>query len=108
MRCKHCKRLKVSPSLLTALDRLRKNIRRPIRVTSAYRCPIHNRRIGGSKNSQHLKGRAADIHARNMTVNALWAAAEQVGALSRGGIGVYPRKRFVHVDVRKHPARWIG
>ena len=34
----------------------------PIRITSGYRCPELNRAVGGVKNSQHLRGEAADIH----------------------------------------------
>ena len=32
----------------------------PIVVTSGYRCPELNRRIGGAKTSQHVRGEAAD------------------------------------------------
>lgn len=30
-------------------------------ISSAYRCPDHNREIGGASNSQHMKGRALDV-----------------------------------------------
>lgn len=43
------------------LDPLREMINSPIRVTSGYRTPEHNKNIGGSKNSQHTKGQAVDI-----------------------------------------------
>ncbi len=43
------------------LDPLREMIGSPIRVTSGYRTPEHNKKIGGSKNSQHTKGQAVDI-----------------------------------------------
>lgn len=33
-----------------------------IKVTSGYRCPELNNKIGGSPSSQHLRGEAADIH----------------------------------------------
>jgi hypothetical protein len=33
-----------------------------IRVTSGYRCPRLNASVGGVKNSQHMRGEAADIH----------------------------------------------
>ena len=32
-----------------------------IRVTSGYRCPELNRRVGGVSRSQHMRGEAADI-----------------------------------------------
>ena len=43
------------------LDPLREAYGRPIRVTSGYRCPRLNRLVGGSPNSQHTRGEAADI-----------------------------------------------
>jgi len=33
-----------------------------IRITSGYRCPKLNAKVGGSSNSQHTKGEAADIN----------------------------------------------
>ena len=43
------------------LDPLREAYGRPIRVSSGYRCPKLNRLVGGSPNSQHMRGEAADI-----------------------------------------------
>ena len=43
------------------LDPLRERYGKPIRVTSGYRCPRLNTLVGGSPNSQHMKGEAADI-----------------------------------------------
>ena len=43
------------------LDRLRSGWGRPIIVTSGYRCKELNAAVGGARNSQHLKGQAADI-----------------------------------------------
>lgn len=43
------------------LDPLRERYGRPIVVNSGYRCPKHNKEVGGATNSQHMKGEAADI-----------------------------------------------
>ena len=43
------------------LDPAREMWGRPIRVTSGYRCTALNAAVGGSRNSQHITGRAADI-----------------------------------------------
>lgn len=43
------------------LDPLRMDMGYPIQVNSGYRCPALNAVIEGAKNSQHMKGMAADI-----------------------------------------------
>ena len=43
------------------LDPLREAYGKPIRVNSGYRCPRLNNLVGGSPNSQHMRGEAADI-----------------------------------------------
>ena len=43
------------------LDPLREAYGKPIHVNSGYRCPQLNTLVGGSINSQHMRGEAADI-----------------------------------------------
>ena len=43
------------------LDPLRMDMGYPIHVNSGYRSPVLNGIINGAKNSQHMKGMAADI-----------------------------------------------
>lgn len=43
------------------LDKARIGISAPIIVNSGYRCKELNNVVGGAKNSQHIKGEAADI-----------------------------------------------
>lgn len=40
-------------------------------VNSGYRCPRLNALVGGVKNSQHMRGEAADITTNSSTQNAL-------------------------------------
>ena len=44
------------------LDPVRDKLGMPIVVNSGYRCERHNKDVGGVRNSQHLRGEAADIH----------------------------------------------
>lgn len=44
------------------LDPLREAWGQPIIVTSGYRCERLNRAVGGASKSQHIEGKAADIH----------------------------------------------
>lgn len=74
------------------------------RAGSGCRCVKHNRRIGGEKNSFHLRGMAADVW--GLPVARLASLAEAVPEFRKGGIGVYETRGFVHVDVRGTRARW--
>lgn len=47
------------------LEPLRLHFNEPVRISSGYRCPALNKAVGGAKNSQHMRGQAADIVAQN-------------------------------------------
>lgn len=42
-------------------DPIREHFGKPIRISSGYRSPILNKKIGGAKNSQHTTGEALDL-----------------------------------------------
>lgn len=48
---------------VNVLEPLRVSLGTPIVITSGYRCPRLNSKIGGKDTSQHRLGQAADIHA---------------------------------------------
>lgn len=50
------------------LQPLRNAYGKPIIVNSGYRSPELNRAIGGAKNSQHMRGQAADIKGSGGTI----------------------------------------
>lgn len=51
------------------LDPLREAWGHPLTVTSGYRCPELNKRVGGSATSHHMRGMAADITTGNAVDN---------------------------------------
>lgn len=98
--CPHCRESFVRPRLLHVLERLRERTGHPLPIVSGYRCPVHNRAVGGARNSQHVYGSAADIPSHLATVHD----AEMSGAVGIGRKGLWA----VHVDVRDGgPARWV-
>ena len=89
------------------LQTLRDYVGRPITINSAYRCTKHNEKVGGSKNSQHLLGKAADITIQSLKPIEVFAIIEDLidfGVMLQGGLGSY--STFTHYDIRKTRARW--
>ena len=86
---------------------LRDAVGKTITITSGYRSPKYNLKIGGAKDSQHIKGTAADIKVKGMTPKEVAKVIEGLianGKMTQGGIGIYPS--WVHYDCRKIKARW--
>ena len=104
--CSCCGNVEVDPVLIEGLETLRKLIRVPIQVNSGYRCVSHNEAIGGAVNSQHLTGKAADVHIPTMSPKEVAERAETIKVFRNGGIGIYTDWEFTHLDVRGKRARW--
>ena len=81
----------------------------PFRVISGYRSPktntlLRKRGNGAAKKSYHIKGQAVDIRLPGHRTSVLRRVAYE---LKKGGVGYYPKHRFVHIDVG--PVRyWTG
>ena len=74
---------------------------KPITVNSGYRCPKHNRAIGGATTSQHLRGEAADVapvQGSRFTVQDLAKAIVANGKWDQ--MILYPT--FVHVSYKRN------
>jgi len=98
----------VDVELMPILEFVRFHFDKPVTINSACRCEAHNAAVGGSKNSQHLRGRAADIRIIGCTPDEIADALEAIMD-GWGGLGVYPKHNFVHIDTRSgSPARWRG
>lgn len=83
--------------LLTLLQQTEKAFGRELKIVSGTRCKAHNVAVGGSKNSAHLTGEAADIACdRSGDRFYLVKLLMDFGA-KRIGIA----DRFIHVDVSK-------
>ncbi len=81
--------------LLKMLDQAREEARIPFVINSAYRCPEHNARVGGVRDSAHTLGMAADIATLSSRARfAVLHALIMMGA-ERLGVG----DTFIHVDV---------
>lgn len=104
--CHDCQRCSVTGQLLIALEALRALGPEPIIVDDGYRCPEHNKEVGGVSGSQHQLGTAADIRIQGLTLQQMYDRAKSIPDFANGGIGVYDGVPFIHVDVRDGKARW--
>lgn len=93
----------IEPRLLDVLHAIASKLKskRPFHVYSGYRSETTNallRRRGKhvARNSLHIQGMAADIRLPDRSLSSLRNTAV---TLKAGGVGFYPRSRFVHLDV---------
>jgi hypothetical protein len=77
--CKCCGRTKINIELIIALEKLRELVGRPIIITSGYRCPKHNKEVGGVEHSQHTLGNAVDIKVKGVPPSEVAKLAKQCG-----------------------------
>ena len=94
--------------LATNLQVLRDVLKRPIQITSGYRSPAHNKKVGGASKSSHLTAKAADIKVEGLKPSQVKIQIEELikrGMMKNGGIGLYAS--WVHFDISE-PRRWNG
>ena len=103
--CPCCNLVKLDPKLLDKLQHLRDLIDTPLYISSGYRCVRENTRVGGVPHSYHLYGMAADVYTKTIPLERLLDLAAQVGF---NGIGYYPKRNFLHLDIREKPYFWKG
>jgi uncharacterized protein YcbK (DUF882 family) len=88
------------PILRAVLARAAEYFRAPVLVTSAYRSPPYNRRVGGVRRSMHMvrdgKRGAVDFKVVGVSKTTLYAWAKRQPEVN--GIGLYCRSDFIHVD----------
>lgn len=106
---KYCNGFPVEPQeeMVRTVDEIRRRLGIPISIVTAggsgVRCKKHNADVGGVANSEHLYGRAADLHSSASPARMKAVAEEVMG--NTGGIGLYDWG--IHVDTGKY-SRWNG
>lgn len=94
--CPCCGQANLSPMLLSMMDMLRDALARPVVVTSAYRCPAHNKKIGGAPKSKHLSGLAVDVAI--LSPKERYDVQREANRIGFRGIGHL--KGAIHLDIR--------
>jgi Peptidase M15 len=86
----------MSPAAMSAFEGL-SGYYPDLNVTSGYRDPEHNARVGGAKGSQHIHGNAYDLSTAGMSPQEIGMMIDRAQASGFSGIGVYDNS--VHFDV---------
>ena len=89
------------------LQVLRDEVKKPIKITSGFRDPSFNKKIGGATQSRHITGQAADLKIEGYTPKQVAAIIEKLiasGKMKQGGLGIY--STWIHYDCRGTAARW--
>ena len=93
-----CGQTKMDMNFIYALVALRRRYRKPIIITSGYRCPEHNVKVSFTgRDGPHTTGKAADINVNRTDAFELLRAAFELNFL---GIGIKQKGdgRFIHLD----------
>ena len=92
--------------LVRTCDEIRRRLGVPISIVdsggSGVRCPQHNANVGGVANSNHLYGKAADLHSSKSPHEMARVAEEVMG--DTGEIGIY--SWGIHIAVNCKYSRW--
>ena len=93
-KCPCCGKINISTMLIDKLQQLRDLINKPIIITSGYRCPAYNKKIGGYSHSPHLTGEASDIQVKGMSPITIAGIAQRIHNIR---LGIYPN--HLHIDI---------
>ncbi len=94
----------ITPKLRVAIMDFEGHFGKKVVMSSGYRDPFYNGKVGGADGSYHMKCMAADFFIPGVDKRKLIAYAMRNGNV--GGLGCYPGKDFIHIDVRDRPRGW--
>ena len=89
--------------IFCCLQPIRDKIKKPIKVTSGFRCPKVNFFCGGAVNSGHLKGTCADFVINGMTTQEIFNFICNSGVKFTQLIEEHSgNKNWIHIEFDKH------
>ena len=91
----------LTPKLRLALLSFEGHFGKKVIMSSGYRDPAYNGKVGGAESSYHMKCMAADFYIPGVSKRKLIAYAHRERLV--GGLGCYPGRNFIHIDVRDRP-----
>lgn len=71
-------------------------------ITSLYRTPDENKRVGGSPTSSHLEGRGGDIRNRDMSSTCRDFVGKYLKSVWGDLVHVKDEDDHIHININKH------
>ena len=93
--------------LADGLERVRSVLGHPMRISSGYRSPLLNAIVGGSRNSYHIRGLAADFTCTAFGTPRDVAMAIVTAADSIDYDSIIHEGRWVHIQFSDNPRRQV-
>ena len=94
---------RISPQLGQILEELAESYGSTLTITSAYRSPAYNKKVGGAKKSVHQQGLACDVVMSNTTKEQRLDFIRKAAAAGIKGLGLYfsssSGANFIHCDL---------
>lgn len=95
----------IDDALVAYLQRIRNWACAPLIISSGYRTPVYNAKIGGASSSNHTKGKAADVYVEDRK-KSIYEIAKYAEAIGVRGIECNEDKKYVHIDTRT--TKWFS
>ena len=93
--CPCCGENEIDPRVAQMVSDIEEDVGERLKVSSGYRCEKHNRDVGGSDTSSHLKGLAVDLEIGRSRLRYRVIGAALKRGIHRIGIG----KNLLHLDI---------
>ena len=112
-KCGKCEMPSGNPpdELVDLLVEIREHYDAPMTINSGYRCPSHNKAVGGASDSRHLHGDAVDFTIEGVKTRDVFKYVLETYDDKPYGIALSINDKnefagFVHLDTRGKKARW--
>ena len=97
--CPCCKTALIDVEMVVVVQAIRDFLDKTVTVNSGWRCPTHNKEVGGAEFSVHLRGGAADLTwstaKRDLKSEMFRNIIRKIPGIKGIGWG----KSFMHIDV---------
>jgi hypothetical protein len=98
----YCRATIITERMVDAYESFRLFVDKKLTITNGYRCPSHNKKVGGAPLSQHQAGNAIDIASFDLL--ALYETGTLITIAKNAGftyIQYYREKGIFHLDCRE-------